>query len=305
MKPTLIVIIAAFISIVTSAQIKFEHLYAYSSTQQLRIVHFSSSKLGYKYAVFQQTGSSTGTIQLYNLNHSLYKTITIPPSGQPKGTLAVLYISDSLFNTTTADIEYMLEDVDSTYYLPHIRIYNDSGTTLFSKDSVLITWEAPQLPSTEPIFYTPNGYKMILSFIPTGGSNVSFGPDVQTFLSDDTSAYVYSLPGALPCNECSNGVITGLIGPENNGGNNQGYLKNPYPNPANNNVVIGYGLPEGINQGEIIFYNMSGQEIKQYTVDKTFNTLNISTTDLASGTYLYILKTAMGNVGSKKVIVIK
>ena len=48
-----------------------------------------------------------------------------------------------------------------------------------------------------------------------------------------------------------------------------------------------YHLPNGINEGEIVFYDINGKEIKRYRVDNTFNTLIINNSDLPAGTYLY------------------
>src|SRR6185312_7447454 len=110
-------------AIQVKAQITLEHTYAngHSATamSDFVLVHFSAN--GYKYASTQQT-SSGGVINLYNLNHSLFKSITVPNIPGAQGP-TVQYISDSLFNTTTSDIEYMLI-YQYTLYGQHIRIYN-------------------------------------------------------------------------------------------------------------------------------------------------------------------------------------
>ncbi|MBI5219458.1 MAG: T9SS type A sorting domain-containing protein [Bacteroidia bacterium] len=64
-------------------------------------------------------------------------------------------------------------------------------------------------------------------------------------------------------------------------------------------------LPNGINQGEIVFYDIQGKEIKRFKVDKTFNSLLISTADIPAGTYFYQLQTDAQNSGGKKMVVIK
>jgi hypothetical protein len=282
--------IGMFIATTVNAQINLEHIYPNGSPtfgEPLRVVHLSA---GYKYCYIVPKGSNSGIINLYNLNHTLYKSITIPPlfngfySSDPP---SIYYISDSLFNTTTSDIEYLVLYQDSTSVV-HIVVFNDSGNKLFSQDSVSLTISDPSWPYAEPVFYTPNGYKMIIS---------------STVYGDSVAAYVYSLPGALPCSECSNGVLTGIENPLHNG--NSGYLSSPYPNPNSHSTSIKYQLPEGISTGQLIFYDLSGREIKRYTVDRAFNTLELSTTDLASGTYLYILQTSGSNIGNRKMVVIK
>ncbi len=198
------------------------------------------------------------------------------------------YISDSLFNTNPANIEYLVEGFG--YDGGHVRIFDDMGNTLFSRDTVYLNPYDGQLPNTEPIFYTPNGYKMVFQ--------------QSLFSGYDTTSYVYSLPGALPCGECANGNEITTASP-NTQQNNSGGLMNAYPNPAKNSTTIKYELPHGINQGDIVFYDLKGNEVKTFTVDRTFDSLLVSTADLAAGTYFYILRAGGNYVGSKKVVIIK
>ncbi|HXP49296.1 MAG TPA: hypothetical protein VN922_05040 [Bacteroidia bacterium] len=243
MKKLLTAIILLLSISFTKAQITLEHTYPnggnLSGWQDLRIVHFSSH--GYKYAITRTPSPSGGTITLYNLNHTLYKTINIPKQ-KSLGAFQVYYISDSLFNTNPSDIEYLVSYED-TNYIRNIKVYNDAGNILLAKDSVNINYPN-ELPYTERIFYTPNGYKMILP-IDVNSSN----PNA------DTMSYVYSLPGALPCNECSNGVLISGMQPMGGNGNN-GYLSNPYPNPSSHSTTIKYQLPDGENNGQLIFYDL-------------------------------------------------
>ena len=297
MKNLIISISLLFCMAGAKAQITLEHYYqggAPDYTNPLRVLHFSSH--GYMYEYFRQKSSTKGVIFLYNLNHSLYKTIdltTTPPIASGLN-FSIMYLSDSLFDTNPSTIEYMVFYQDSATFLPPVRIFNDLGSTLFSKDSVEPGWVDGYrynfYPSADPISYTPNGYKMILR----SGSNLS---------SFDTGAYIYSLPGALPCNECSNGVVLSSVSPIGQG--NNGSLMNAYPNPAKNSTTIDYKLPDGVNQGDIIFFDLQGREVKTFTVDGTFNSLLVSTADLAAGTYLYVLRAGGNYVGSKKMVIIK
>lgn len=78
-----------------------------------------------------------------------------------------------------------------------------------------------------------------------------------------------------------------------------------YPNPAVNTTRIDYKLPEGINQGEIIIYDLQGKEIKRYVVNKTTDFLVVSTADIPAGTYFFQLQTTVQNSLGKKMVVIK
>lgn len=78
-----------------------------------------------------------------------------------------------------------------------------------------------------------------------------------------------------------------------------------FPNPMTNEATVKFDLPMGINNGAIVFYNLQGNVIKRFTIDRTFTKLLISTTDIASGMYYYQLQTTSQNSVCKKLIVIK
>src|SRR6185369_1363143 len=103
---------------------------------------------------------------------------------------------------------------------------------------------------------------------------------------------------------CSNGVYTGnIVGSSPN--DNRYSLSNPYPNPTSNLTRIDYQLPNGVKQGEIVFFNMSGTEVKRFKVTSTFSFINVSAKDLPSGTYYYALETSSGKSEGKKMVVIR
>ena len=69
--------------------------------------------------------------------------------------------------------------------------------------------------------------------------------------------------------------------------------------------TIDYTLPDGINEGEIVFYNSLGEEVKRFNVDRTSDHLSLSNIDLSAGTYFYQLQTSENSSDGKKMIVIK
>ena len=288
MKKLLFLVLLAF-GMNAKAQIALEHTYPKGdgNSGRLRVVHLTAA--GYKYSEFLQSGN-TGVINLYNLNHSFYKSINVPPQN---GTFVrVYYISDELFNTNPLDIEYLVRDYNSTTVKNYIHVYDEIGNTLFSKDSVILANSGETWNFWEPVFYTPSGVKMILY------------RDFGFSSAGDSSAFVYSLPGILPCNDCANGIISGLTDP--NGGGELGIgIENSYPNPAINSTRIDYTFPNGVNQGEIVIYDLQGKELRCYKVDKTFDHLLISTYDIPAGTYFYQLQTSAQVSEGKKMVVIK
>ena len=259
------------------AQITLENTYVNGgiSAERLRLIKLSSS--GYKYCV-----NDTSTIRLYNLNHTLFRTINIPP-GAFMSTVSVFYVSEELFNTNPADIEYLL-----SYYnlgITHFRIYNETGTVLLARDSVALSSSTSAFEYEPSIAYTPSGWKMTIS---------------QSVYGND--AYVYSLPGFLPCHDCTNGVITSMV--TENGDLKSSNVSN-YPNPNNGQTTIEYTLPQGTTTADLVFYNTTGQEIKRFKVTDTFHDIVISTADLDAGTYYYQLQTTSGYKAGKKMVVIK
>ncbi len=87
------------------------------------------------------------------------------------------------------------------------------------------------------------------------------------------------------------------------------YFKKPvsvpsavYPNPFSSYLKVGYSLPDGVDRGEVVLYSIKGESLKSYTVDRTFDHLLISTSDLPKGAYIYKLHTSKGVSDGKKLI---
>jgi len=259
----------------TRGQITLEHKYDTASDYHdniLMIVNFAVS--GEKYVRINVQGK---TINLYNLNHSLFKSISFanfpPSSGNP----TILYLSQNLFTVDSKiDFMYLYDNASAN----NTSIYNEDGTLIFQADS-LYPWEQNNTPQEQyPIYNTAQGTKMILSHQFTN------------------QAYVYSLPGM---------VTAGIQETNNNllAAQSKSKISNAYPNPTTNSTKIDYTLPDSVNEGEIVFYNLQGTEVKRFKVDKTFSTLLVSTADIAAGTYLYQLQTSVQSTEGKKMVVIK
>jgi len=272
----LILFAFAMISIIAPAQIVYEHTYDSASTvstagtlNQLMIVKFEVS--GERYVKINQWGEE---ISIYDMNHSLLKTISFasfPGMSVYQGD--ILYLSQSLFNTDPK-IEFLYSSHNGSggYYT---GIYNEDGVVLFS-DTGLIAIRSAVLLQQYPIYNTSLGTKMIISY-------------------KNGQAKVFGLAG----------ILTTSIANTNQNLLNSIAISNPYPNPTSNSTTIDYKLPSGENQGEIVFYDLQGNEVKRFKVDQTFNSLLISTSDIAAGTYYYQLQTS-GNISAgKKLVVIK
>jgi hypothetical protein len=277
MKNLLLIILISF-SINSKSQIIMEHDYTNASTytyalNQLMIINFEDS--GERYVKVNRTVKA---IEIYSMAHALLKTISLTtlPVNISDGDLGdILYISEHLFNLDSC-IEFMYLTDGLSPSQCNLSIYNENGTLIFN-DSAGVPIRNNVPLQQYPIYNTSQGTKMLLSYA-------------------NGHAKVYSLPGTLSTDisEANNILF-----------NNSSFVSNPYPNPTNNSTQIDYNLPEGINEGEIIFYDLMGNEVKRYKVDGTFNTLIVSTSDIAAGTYYYQLQTTNDGSTGKKLVVIK
>lgn len=233
---------------------------------------------------FNQNGqkwmwADTSFIYLYNLNHSLFRQI-------PSFYGNLFFVSDNLFDNDPSNFEFLI--VRGTT-MPNITVFREDGTQLFYLDSANILSSAmiSNKDFSSSVVTTDSGTKLIVNRY-----TISYHTEI------------YSLPGILPCfDPCGIGSVNT---PLSSGDNGQSYNPGePYPNPTNSTTHIPYDLPAGINEGEIVFFDLTGKELKRYKVNRVFKELLISTSDLAAGSYWYQLQTGgMRSVG-KKLIVIK
>ena len=283
MKKILFIALAAF-GMNAKAQITLEHAYdsasvllsggPNNSSGQLMVIKFEIS--GERYVRINRWGKR---IDIYDMNHSWLKTISLsslPTTPLVNGDIGdILYLSEQLFDTDSK-IEFMYCTASPMY----TGVYNENGTLLFSDTAlpgVRLNFEQQQLP----IYNTSVGTKMILSYESALGNK---------------HAKVFGLPGTLSTAIHEENQI--LI-------NSSCLASNPYPNPTNSSTRIDYTFPTGVNQGEMVFYDLQGKEMKRYKVDKTFDHLLISTSDIPAGTYFYQLQTTAQVSEGKKMVVIK
>ncbi len=280
------------ISIISKAQIALEQDY---DTAQFQLSYIKLQHYGEKYAwvsnpALGAVGQATRKINLYNLNHSLWKTINIasmPYIPKPLGSnnTSILFISDSLFATDTL-IEFMYTGsygdtiglgVITTKY--QTTIYNENMVQLFTCDCGLYRINNNDTPSqfTEPIFNTSQGTKMILNSI------------------SPYKAKVYSLPG-MYINANKSYVLSDAQIPVTS------ERMNIYPNPSFDYTTISYSLPIDIETAKMVFYDLNGKMVKSFTIDHTFTNLRLSVYDLNAGSYYCQVEGENRVLSSKKLI---
>lgn len=279
---TLILPVLLMFQSVAKGQITLEHSYANAgqygveySWQQLYVVHLELAGDRYLFA-----DKASKKLKFYRLNHTLWKTIDYSMATDINETYNmqnIMYVSQHLFDNDD-EIEFMYID-NGTQGEAVTEIIDESGNALFSAIGQAPRYFASSPQDQLPIYNTEDGTKMILSDDP-------FGPG---------KAHVYHLPGTL-----SSGISSGPVFElaEMSAGL-------AYPNPTATKTRIDYSLPTGVNEGFIVLYTTGSQEVKRFRVDRTFNTLEITTDDLQSGTYYYNLQTTQGVSGGNRLVTIK
>lgn len=208
--------------------------------------------------------TSNNQIRLYNLNHSIYKTIT-PVLGFGQNLYTVYNISDNLFDSdSNIEVMYMLTNTIYSYYI--IKIMDEEGTVKNTFNS-----------TSASIVGTSNGYKLIVAI---DSLNKPF---------KHQQVDVYSLPGTQVIMGNKEGFQDQTI-PE----------LSVVPNPSNDICKIFYSLTAD-EERDIIIYDLNGKEVKRFKVDSTFNHIVINNTDLPAGTYMYQIE---GTSPAKQMIIV-
>ncbi len=245
---------------------------------------------GYKYT---EVNVNNSTIKLYNLNHSLYKTITIPTV---PGNKYVFYVTETLFDTDSL-VEYILMTNVTTppstvnpmpTTLQHVYVFKENGTQLFYQDSASLSGGSSGNNSssiTENIFFDGSSTKMKIA--------IQQGSMPGTIARSE----IYSLPGSLPCIECTPSVATGI----------SNYTKKQeaivfYPNPVSDQLKLRYELPKHYKTAEIRIQDIQGKLIEVYKVTSSFEYIYVPS-NYNNGLYLYSLLVDGEVVKTEKIII--
>lgn len=258
-----------------SAQVVLENVYSngvnYGNGIEFRLQEIDEEL--YKYVLVDIANEK---ITLYNLNHTLFAIIDIPEPYTPY-IYKVQYITRTLFDCDTTDIEYLLlwTNSDPSYSNDYVRLYEDDGTILFEQDTAMgwISLGGSGVFNSY-IVNTPDGTKMILDDQANGMS------------------YVYTLCGKLP-------TSYNLVDESSD------MSMRVFPNPSSNYTEIEYELPSSVSSAELRITNTGGSLIKNYMIDKTFSNVLLSTEDLPAGVYYYNIIIDGHPIEAEKVVIIK
>lgn len=284
MKRLFIIQILMIIAISVQSQITFDASYTlntFKTTMSLNKFHIS----GYKYVKKDVINLK---IYLYNINHTLYKTINIPAQTVPID--KVEYISENLFDNDPL-IEYCLTTFTSTPFTRQFMIYKETGAQMMYKDSATLGGTSGfyfnAFNIQEPVFFDGINAKIRLSFYGQTGFAVR----------DE----IYTLPGTIPCVTCTSGLITGFNVDKGNT-----TIEDPefFPNPVSDQLKLKYKLPEGTHLAEMKIYNTEGKLVDEFKVTDDFDFIYLPT-NYNNGLYLYSLIVDGKVVKTEKIVLNK
>jgi hypothetical protein len=215
-------------------------------------------------------------VEIYNLDLSLYTSFDYP---DVDFNLSALYITTSLFDCDTTQIEYLISggNSDSSF----TRIYHEDGSILLDVPGYAF-FSSSNFTDTEiGIASDENGSYALFS---------------SGFPNNDVVMYRFCGQVPQPLARESNGtLITGIMEQENNNG------FDAYPNPAREIIKFEYDL-QGHKKANLQLFNTSGQLMKEFMLGQAFNFIRLNISDLEQGTYIARITTDDGFELSEKFV---
>ena len=247
------------------AQPTLEHTYTSSTT----ICNLENS--GEKYFDMDLTNKQC---RIYNLDHTLYRTINLAVPDDYY-LYNIQHVSEQMFNQDDQiELDYIYSKYNPTetsyYYTYETRVINESGTEILKVTGAGHT----------EIMETENMGRKFLVYV------YDFFQIPAT-----TMTKVYSLPE--PAGEpLKSGPIQ-----------NRYRMGNPWPNPSGGMVNIPVKLPPGAEPGDLILYNIHGQEVMRQPVNGEEELIILPGGTLIPGTYVYKLTSGNEESQGKKITI--
>lgn len=80
-------------------------------------------------------------------------------------------------------------------------------------------------------------------------------------------------------------------------------VSNIYPNPASEYAEVDYAMSADIRDAKLIFYNVLGSQMQEYSLSRNESKLRINTREMSTGLYFYQLALDGKKVATKKMLV--
>ncbi|MHB8402882.1 MAG: T9SS type A sorting domain-containing protein [Bacteroidia bacterium] len=232
------------------------------------------SKTETKY-LFEDT--TTNTFSLYNMDFTPFMTNIAVPRPFAHWTYQVLYVTRSLFDCDSTNIEYVYQSTlisTGTFY-----IMRTDGTQLFRLDSASGPYSyGGSLGGSDiiqPIRSTSAGTKMFLQGITTS-----------------SKIYIYSL-----CGTYKNNIFDYRNA-------NQSVVK-IFPNPTSGTLTFQINPPDNMNDYELVIFDTNAKELRRERINSGNNKYVIDVSNFSSGAYYYSLSTKDKTAKSGKFILTK
>ena len=209
--------------------------------------------------------------RIYNLDHSLYKTVNLVVPAEYY-LYNVQHVSEHLFNQ---------DDLIELVYI--YSRYNQTETSYYYSYETIVINEL----GTELLKVTGAGHTEILETDDMGKKLLVYVYDFYQ-IPATTQTRVYSLPEAA----LKSGPIRSHQG-----------MGNPWPNPSAGMVHIPVKLPPNSGPGELILYNLHGQELMRQEVNAEEELLILQEGVLIPGTYVYKVASENGESEGKKITI--
>ncbi len=227
-----------------------------------------------KYVIINK---STNSFSLYNMDMSPFLTnIAIPFSDSIKYGFVVAYITKTLFDCDSTNIEYVYQ---SPYDgIESFRILRTDGTVLLEVDSArgpycFGCWGGAM--DGRPIKKTSAGTKLFLDILNPSGRGIQ----------------VYSLCGELPTEYVELSEVNS-------------YVK-LFPNPSGMTINFEVMPPNNAENFELVIHQNNGGELKKYSINTTNDKYTLDVSGFSNGIYLYSLVTRTRAYQNGKFIITK
>ncbi|MFM2156855.1 MAG: Secretion system C-terminal sorting domain [Bacteroidota bacterium] len=245
------------------AQITLENTYNSLQDQANNVFITNIGNNNFKYVVWDIFGNR---FSLFNIDHTPYMQNIQIPAGDSGQFYSLGYITNSLFDCDSSNIEYALIGNYPNPAKPFL-IYRTDGTLVFSRDSATTAFCLGCLGGSQEILgivNTPEGTK--LNLITYNYNNHSY----------DNS--IYSLCGKLP-----ETTIPLELGSSN-------VFVKVFPNPASNNIQFQITCPNIFEEFDLVIFDSQSKRINSSPIKGIFNSLSINCENFADGTYFYSLQ---------------
>ncbi len=207
------------------------------------------SSLGSGTKLFRGFNPESGQATILNLDLSVHRVLNFPAAPANMYWSEINYITEELFDTDPATIEFMLVAFDEeTSTNGAIFVYRENGTEVFSQmPGSLVGGLSGGTMGFAPIFQDGDQAYMIIR--------------QSTFVGPIT---YYALPGTLPCMDChgaptTDGLVTGGLG---SGTISTGLVL--YPNPSASEVVLACTACQ-IGAGTVSIVDAAGRTVAEHS----------------------------------------